>query len=211
MHVALRFFGVSALVVGAAAGLHHANSRKESGPVARQSPVAVREESFAEKVVAGARQEVENRTVYRETYQTLAYPGGDVPAGIGVCTDLVIRAYRDAGVDLQEALHRDRVAHPEVYPTELWTHKKADRSIDHRRCQNLVVYFERHAERLDSHTESAWQPGDVIFFVRKGHRHPWHVGIIAGPGSLFHLYPPTAAQGTVSDYGPIHSVWRWKG
>ena len=116
-------------------------------------------------------------------YEVLAYPGGDVPAGTGVCTDLVVRAFRHAGLDLQRLLHEDRVAHPEAYPTRLWDVKRADANIDHRRCQNLAVWFRRHTRSLPIATDPAhreqWRGGDVVFYIHPGADHPWHVAIVS--------------------------------
>lgn len=169
--------------------------------------------TFNDLVAEGARREVASRTRYIETYQVLAYPGGDVDPGIGVCTDLVVRAFRHAGIDLQKEVHEDRVANPGAYPTHIWESKAADRNIDHRRCQNLAVYFSRFARRLPPDDPASWQPGDVIFFVRSRAAHPWHVGIVADADALrptlHHLYPPRASTDPVEEHGPIHSVWRW--
>jgi len=199
------------VAVGVVAAIPAMRIRPQEAAVAaseapsRPTPAA----TFADKVAARAEEEARRGTVYRETYQRLDYPGGDVPSEIGVCTDLVVRAYREAGVDLQRELHEDRAANPSAYPTELWEYKKADRNIDHRRCQNLVVYFERHATPVDARDPSRWRSGDVVFFARDGGAHPWHVGIVAGPGTLWHLYPPTASLARIKDLGPVHSVFRW--
>jgi uncharacterized protein YijF (DUF1287 family) len=194
-----------------------ATPREQPAPppvaVAEQTPVPDAPPSFQALVLEGARDQVQNQTEYRETYESIGYPGGDVPAEYGVCTDLVVRAFRHAGVDLQQALHEDRKAHPQAYPTDLWEYKKPDRNIDHRRCQNLVVYFSRFSEKVDHHAPDSWEPGDVIFFVKDGRKHPWHVGIIAEGGTqarMIHLFPTTANEDHIDRYGPVHSVWRWR-
>ena len=108
-----------------------------------------------QRILGGARAEAARATPYIMEYHVLAYPGGDVPQGTGVCTDLVVRAFRSAGIDLQKLLHEDRVAHPEAYPTHIWDDKRADANIDHRRCQNLDVWFLRHARSLPTATDAA--------------------------------------------------------
>lgn len=172
-----------------------------------------------EQILKGARREAAMKTPYIEDYVVLKYPGGDVLEGTGVCTDLVIRSFRFAGIDLQKLVHEDRVEHPEAYPTQIWDHKKADRNIDHRRCQNLAVWFKRHAERLkiDTGPESLkdWLPGDVVFYVRPGQDHPWHVAVVSdkrdstGVPLIIDSYPPhTSESHRLTEWAPIHSHFR---
>ncbi len=73
----------------------------------------------------------------------------------------------------------------------------------------MVIFFDRFAESIDKNDSSLWRPGDVIFFVLEGRRHPYHVGIIADSERLYHLYPPHAALDRIEGFGPIHSVFRW--
>lgn len=172
---------------------------------------------FAERACLGAYRELLRETPYRETYETLAYPGGDVE-GYGVCTDLVIRAFRDAGCDLQERLHEDRKAHPEVYPTKLWEHRRPDRNIDHRRCPNLRVWFARHAESLPPRfvpeEVEDWKPGDVVFHRKPGADHPWHVAIVSefrdedGMPLVVDNFPPRTGLHRLDRYGEIG--WRYR-
>jgi len=177
--------------------------------------------SVGSRIVEGARREVDSGTIYRETYEVIDYPNGDVSSDIGVCNDLVIRAFRNAGIDLQQRLHEDRTAHPGAYPTHLWDYKKPDRNIDHRRCQNLVAFFERHAQslptRFDGAHRAAWRPGDVVFFHRKGKEFPWHVAIVSdqtdadGAPMILHLFPPRAGEVPLTLFLPVHSHYRWPG
>lgn len=172
--------------------------------------------TLSEKIVEGAEIEVRKKTLYKETYESLEYPMGDVPSQYGVCTDLVIRAFRNAGINIQKLLHEDRSAHPKEYPTHIWDQKNPDKNIDHRRCQNLVVFFKRYAEEIDKKNETKWKPGDVIFFVHEGNKYPWHVGIISmkkdqeGHPMMYHLYPPYANEDSTIHYGPIDKVYRWR-
>jgi len=91
-------------------------------------------------IVLGARQEVSRGTIYDASYQQLAYPGGDVPLGRGACTDVVVRAMRNAGLDLQVLIHEDMARNFPAYP-QLWGLNKPDRNIDHRRVPNLICFF----------------------------------------------------------------------
>ena len=154
-------------------------------------------------------------------YQVIAYPNGDVPAGTGVCTDLVIRAFRAGGVDLQKLVHEDRVAHPEAYPTGLWETKQADKNIDHRRCPNLAVWFRRHARDLTASYDAAslkeWQGGDVVFYALKGEKQPWHVAIVSdrrlddGMPLIIDAYPPfTSETRRLDEFAPILAHFRYE-
>ena len=84
--------------------------------------------------------------IYDGSYRRIAYPGGDVPESIGVCTDLIIRAYRRVGVDLQVEVHEDMKRGFGAYP-QLWGMSRPDPNIDHRRVPNLQTFFRRAAER----------------------------------------------------------------
>ena len=164
-------------------------------------------------IIEGARAVIANDTEYYETYEKLGYPNGDVPLHYGVCTDLIVRSFRHIDVDIQKLLHEDRTRNPDAYPTHLWEYKKADKNIDHRRCQNLVIWFDRNAESISTEEPSAWKLGDVIFFIRDKQSHPWHVGIISSEGEpqprMIHLFPPRANEDLVERYGTVHSVYRW--
>lgn len=181
-------------------------------------PPAAAPNEFHALTLAGARAEVAKQTVYVENYEVMEYPGGDVKEG-GVCTDLIVRAFRRAGVDLQKLVHEDRVAHADAYPTKLWDMKKPDKNIDHRRCQNMVVWFKRNARSLttliDAANQKEWAGGDVVFFVHEGSSHPWHVAIISdkrapdGVPLVIHSFPPRTSEGErVDRFGPIHSHFR---
>ncbi len=162
-------------------------------------------QSIADRVVLGASEEVHRGTAYRATYEPIDYPGGDVPSDYGVCTDLVIRSFRKADIDIQQLLHEDRKAHPEVYPIHLWTNKNPDRNIDHRRCPNLLAFLKRHSLVIDKNRPDSWSPGDVLFFQREDQFFPWHVGIVSGNRGnqgdprMFHLFPPRANEDSAID------------
>lgn len=101
-------------------------------------------------------------TGYDPAYVALDYPGGDVPEKTGVCSDVVVRAFRKAGVDLQKEVHEDMKAARSDYPTK-WGANSPDRNIDHRRVLNLMKYFERRGKSLPiSNAAGDYQPGDVV-------------------------------------------------
>ncbi|MBP7275879.1 MAG: DUF1287 domain-containing protein [Kiritimatiellae bacterium] len=114
-------------------------------------------------VVAAARSQIGVTVRYDSAYTALTYPGGDVPRDRGVCTDVIIRALRDAaGVDLQRQVHEDMRANFRAYPN-LWGLRGPDRNIDHRRVPNLRRFFERQGWSLPVTRAAAdYQPGDLV-------------------------------------------------
>ena len=99
---------------------------------------------------------------YDPAYFSIAYPNGDVPANKGVCTDVIIRAYRKLGIDLQKNVHEDMVKNFKLYPNK-WGLKKTDTNIDHRRVPNLQTFFKRHGVSLDpTKNPGDYHPGDLV-------------------------------------------------
>jgi uncharacterized protein len=117
---------------------------------------------FAVKLTNAALDRTKQSVRYDPVYVKLSYPGGDVPADTGVCTDEVIRAYRALGFDLQKLVHEDMKANFSVYPKK-WGLSKPDPNIDHRRVPNLQTFFKRQGATLPI-TDKAedYRPGDVI-------------------------------------------------
>ena len=106
---------------------------------------------------------------------------GDIPADKGVCTDVIIRAYRKIGIDLQQLVHEDMKANFQLYPNN-WGLTRTDRNIDHRRVPNLMKFFERFGEvKSNSSNAADYQPGDIVCWNLGGGTH--HIGIVVdGPG-----------------------------
>ncbi|MEO8380961.1 MAG: DUF1287 domain-containing protein [Acidobacteriota bacterium] len=114
------------------------------------------------KVLAGAKRQVGVTRGYDSRYRSIPYPGGDVPLAAGVCTDVIIRAYRNAGTDLQRLVHEDMKAHFSAYPKN-WGLRRPDPNIDHRRVPNLATFFKRQGGKLAVTRRGAdYRPGDVI-------------------------------------------------
>lgn len=114
------------------------------------------------KLIEQAIQQTKTKVVYDPSYVKLDYPNGDVPKGTGVCTDLIIRAYRGIGLDLQKEVHLDMKKNFEKYP-KLWKLKAPDPNIDHRRVPNLMIYFERKNAKLKIGDKSEdYKPGDLV-------------------------------------------------
>jgi uncharacterized protein len=138
----------------------------------------------ASRVVEGAKRQVGKTVSYDPAYRRLAYPGGDVPLETGVCTDVVIRAYRHAGVDLQVLVHEDMKASFSAYPRN-WGLRKPDTNIDHRRVPNLATFFRRKGASLPVTNRAAdYKPGDIVTW-RLPSGVP-HIGIVAGPRQVVH-------------------------
>lgn len=117
---------------------------------------------FSQQLVQAARAQVGVTKSYVADYVKLDYPMGDVPQDRGVCTDVVIRALRDCGHDLQVLVHLDMKQHFSAYPKN-WGLKTTDRNIDHRRVPNLITYFTRKGMRLPkSDDPKRFQPGDLV-------------------------------------------------
>ncbi len=130
-------------------------------------------------LVAAARSQVGVTVHYDPSYQRLDYPLGDVPQDRGVCTDVLVRAYRAAGIDLQELVHRDMRQAWGVYTRRAsWGHKTPDRNIDHRRVPNLQTFFTRHGKILPaSRVAGDYKAGDIVTWtVPPGLP---HIGIVA--------------------------------
>jgi uncharacterized protein YijF (DUF1287 family) len=130
-------------------------------------------------VLIGAKKTALNGAAYGAGYIQIPYPGGDIPRHQGVCTDVVIRAVRNAGLDLQRQLHVDIGRAPRSYPMV----KKRNPNIDHRRVKTLLPLFKRRwnqrsAELRDP--DDPLRPGDVVFmdtFPNK--RGPDHIGVLS--------------------------------
>lgn len=104
------------------------------------------------------------KVTYDPAYYRLDYPGGDVPPDRGVCTDVIIRAYRKLGIDLQKEVHTDIALHFQQYP-DLWGLRKPDSNIDHRRVPNLMVFFQRNGivKQVSADPED-YLPGDIVCY-----------------------------------------------
>ncbi len=119
--------------------------------------------------LAGARGQIGVTLEYDPAYVTLAYPGGDVPMTGGVCTDVIVRAFRKVGLDLQQAVHEDMAKSFSAYPQQ-WGLRKPDANIDHRRVLNLARYFERQGKKLPVTKEAAdYKPGDLVTCIVPPH------------------------------------------
>ncbi len=134
--------------------------------------------SFNHKLSSAALSRLHSRVRYDGSYVKIAYPGGDVPQNIGVCTDVVIRSYRKLGIDLQEQVHRDMSAAFNSYPNpQKWGLSHPDTNIDHRRVYNLRQFFARRGAALPiTHNPQDYKPGDLVTWM-VGPDLP-HIGVV---------------------------------
>ena len=115
-----------------------------------------------DKLSLAALELTKDNVVYDPSYFSIEYPNGDVPKGKGVCTDVIIRAYRKLGIDLQKEVHEDMKANFNLYP-KIWGLNNTDKNIDHRRVPNLMTFFSRKGT-VKSITKNPddYKPGDII-------------------------------------------------
>mgnify|MGYP006196497725 FL=1 len=131
----------------------------------------------ADDLVTAAREQVGVTLSYDPAYRRLSYPNGDVPLNTGVCTDVVIRALREQGLDLQQAVHQDMRANFSLYPKN-WGLSRPDSNIDHRRVPNLMTWFKRQGWSLPLGQDAErYRPGDIVTWDLGGGL--THIGIIS--------------------------------
>jgi uncharacterized protein YijF (DUF1287 family) len=137
--------------------------------------------SFDDKLSAAAISIIDPDVVYTPDYISIKYPNGDVPAKTGVCTDVIIRAYRKLGIDLQKEVHEDLKANFSKYP-KIWGLSKPDTNIDHRRVPNLEIFFIRKGEKLEvTDLANDYKTGEIVTWMING-KLP-HIGIITNKKS----------------------------
>jgi uncharacterized protein YijF (DUF1287 family) len=143
-----------------------------------QAQQAEPDDNAAARLVAAAIERTHHSVVYDGSYRRIAYPMGDVPAGTGVCSDVVIRAYRTAlGIDLQQRVHEDMTRAFDEYP-KIWGLSRPDPNIDHRRVPNLEMFLARNGKTLPITGDPAdYQPGDLVTWRLTGTGLP-HIGIV---------------------------------
>jgi len=138
----------------------------------------------AQALVEAALERTRHRVTYDGAYRSIPYPNGDVPSDQGVCTDVVIRAYRALGIDLQRLVHEDMQAHFDAYPSRrLWGLSGPDANIDHRRVPNLQAFFRRLGKRLPVSREPGdYASGDLVTWMLPGNLP--HIGIVTDRRTL---------------------------
>jgi uncharacterized protein len=194
-----------------AALLPAASAAPENSPaMARQPPAP-----FV-ALVAAARSQIGVTLTYDPSYIKLAYPGGDVRIDRGVCTDVVVRAYRKLGLDLQVLVHQDLKKAWSAYPHQpRWQLKAPDRNIDHRRVPNLATFLTRQGSAIAPSTDGRdYHPGDIVTW-RLPHAMT-HIGIVADTRSavgvplIIHNIGAGTREEDVLFSFPVTGHYRWQ-
>lgn len=132
--------------------------------------------TFGGRLAAAAVERTKHEVTYDPKYVKIAYPGGDVPSDMGVCTDVVIRSYRAVGIDLQKVVHEDMRSNFGEYP-KIWGLRSPDTNIDHRRVPNLMTYFKRQGATLSvTKDKDDYKCGDIVVWKMNGGSK--HIGIV---------------------------------
>lgn len=174
----LLFFKITLLVLLLAC---QKNKKEFTTKTPSQEPIIEKIQNpttFAEKLSNAAISIIDPQVAYTPDYIVIKYPNGDVPAKTGVCTDVIIRAYRKLGIDLQKEVHEDMKANFHLYPNlKKWGLKTTDKNIDHRRVPNLEIFFERKGKKiLISQNAEDYKTGDLVTWMI-GDKLP-HIGIV---------------------------------
>jgi len=172
---------------------------------------------LAQNLIMAARTQIGVTLTYDGSYSSLDYPNGDVSRELGVCTDVIIRAYRDAfAFDLQRAVHQDMQSAFDTYP-KIWGLSWTDRNIDHRRVPNLETFFTRETAKLDlPDSLSALKAGDLL--TMRLPRNLPHIAIVtdkttaSGMPHIIHNIGAGTCEEPLSRYGletQLHSRFRY--
>lgn len=173
---------------------------------------------FFTQLIQAAKERTQHTVRYDGSYRAIPYPNGDVPGHIGVCTDVVIRSYRQVGIDLQQKVHEDMASNFSQYPSKrIWGLTRPDKNIDHRRVPNLQAFFKRFGQVLDvTDNPGDYRPGDLVTWMLPGNLP--HIGIVIDKSSTDGKRPLIAhniGQGPrindmLFDY-PITGHYRYRG
>lgn len=156
------------------AGPESAKARAAAAQNLSRQPIS--ETPQIKQVVDSAIEQIGQTFEYDPSYEKIGYPNGDVPVERGVCADVVVRGFRNAGVDLQKEIHEDMLSHFAAYPKK-WGAAKPDSNIDHRRVANLMTFFERQGKSVPiTNASSDYVPGDVVAWQLDSHL--LHIGIV---------------------------------
>lgn len=177
------------------------------------SVMAVSPISSADKLVKDAKKQIGVTTSYDPAYRKLDFPRGDVPQNTGVCTDVVIRAYRLQNIDLQQLINVDMKANFSAYPN-IWGLKTTDKNIDHRRVPNIETFLARHGQTLSSTDKDSFEVGDIVTWRLPDSNLP-HIGIVSNnkanggtPLIIHNIGRGTQEENILFAY-PIHKHYRY--
>ncbi len=160
------------------------------------------ESEFQKNIVETAKKRTRVEVLYDPSYVGIDYPNGDVDNNKGVCTDVVVRALRGGGLDLQKEVHEDMIGNFEQYPSKrIYGLDQTDSNIDHRRVPNLMTYFSRKGFEVDiTENSDDYLPGDIVVWTWGGGTK--HIGIVIDekePGCDRYLVVHNGGWGTVAE------------
>ncbi|MEW6125855.1 MAG: DUF1287 domain-containing protein [Acidobacteriota bacterium] len=157
-----------------------------------QQNVAVVELPIVKQVIDAAIDQVNYTKSYDPAYVRIPYPNGDVPMETGVCSDVVVRAFRKVGIDLQKEVHLDMAKNFSTYPNK-WGLRRPDTNIDHRRVPNLMTYLKRKGKAVAMTTNPQdYKPGDIV---------AWDLG-----GGITHIGLVTNLRGEAGRFKIVHNI-----
>ncbi len=169
--------------------------------------------SSGDKLATDAKKQIGVTVNYDPAYRKMDFPRGDVPIDTGVCSDVVVRAYRLQNIDLQQLINHDMKANWSAYP-KTWGLKSTDKNIDHRRVPNLEVFFERHGKSLSLTDKDSFQAGDIVTWRLPNGNLP-HIGIVSDkmaadgtPLIIHNIGQGTTEENILFTY-PIHKHFRY--
>jgi uncharacterized protein len=173
------------------------------------TPIAIASPQV-KRMVESAIAQVNVTTSYDPAYVALPYPRGDVPMQTGVCTDVVIRAFRSVDLDLQQLVHEDMRQNFAAYPND-WGLTAPDANIDHRRVPNLMAFFDRRGKEVEvpaTRQGKDYQPGDVVIWDLGGGDGDLHIGIVSNYRSM--LGTPMIVHNVGSGTQHEDVLFRWR-
>jgi uncharacterized protein YijF (DUF1287 family) len=148
-------------------------AKAQNGKAQTGAPAVTPPSDFARSLAAAARRQTSYFVFYNSSYQKIAYPMGDVPSYFGVCTDVVVRAYRALGIDLQVLVHKSGAG-------------SGDTNIDHRRVEVLRRFFARAGTSLPmTKNPDDYKAGDIVtYYMPNGWLSKTHIAIVAAEKNL---------------------------
>ena len=163
----------------------------------------MRRPDFYHHLASAAKERTKYKIKYNPRYFKIPFPNGDIPKNNGVCTDLVIRSYRELGVDLQQLVHQDMKIYFKNYP-HYWKSKSTDTNIDHRSVPNLDVFFQRNGKILPiTANPNDYKKGNIV--VWKSKKIPDHIAMVVESKNDEVTYVHN--QGSGPEYGSCIHCW----
>lgn len=179
-------------------------------------------------ILLGAKKQLENpaKNIFSEGLnEPNYYNGGDPPQEIALCTDIIARAFKEAGIDIRSLVNEDITNNFNQYPLrQIWGQRIPDSNIDYRRIQNLEIFFKRNSQVLiinfdpaDHENLNSWLPGDIVFFDMDKDGYTDNAGILSDKttrkGVLKVIYnyidPGYTVERDILEISKITGHFRW--